>query len=89
MRPLFVDFPRDPEAWRIEDQFLFGPDLLIAPVLEPDATARDVYLPAGGRWIQAATGESRDGGATVRVPVTPDRIPVFTREGAEVVDVVR
>jgi alpha-D-xyloside xylohydrolase len=89
MRPLFVDFPRDPGAWRVEDQFLFGPDLLIAPVLEPDATARDVYLPAGARWIQAATGDSRAGGGTVRVPVTPDRIPVFTREGAEVLDVVR
>jgi alpha-D-xyloside xylohydrolase len=89
MRPLFVDFPGDPDAWRAEDQFLFGPDLLITPVLEPGAAARDVYLPAGQTWIEAATGRAHDGGAVVRVPVSPDRIPVFAREGAEVLDVVR
>jgi alpha-D-xyloside xylohydrolase len=89
MRPLFVDFPDDVGAWRVEDQFLLGPDILIAPVLEPDATVRDVYLPAGRRWTQAATGDQHAGGSAVRVPVSPDRIPVFTREGAEVLDVVR
>jgi alpha-D-xyloside xylohydrolase len=89
MRPLFLDFAGDPDAWRVEDQFLFGPDLLISPVLEADAAARDVYLPAGCRWIEAATGDSRDGGSTIQVPVSLNRIPVFTREGAEVGNVVR
>ena len=89
MRPLFVDFPQDPEAWRVEDEFLFGPDLLIAPVLEPAAQARDVYLPAGRAWIEAGTGDRHDGGTTVRVRLTADRIPVFVTEGAEVLDVVR
>jgi alpha-D-xyloside xylohydrolase len=89
MRPLFIDFPDDPQAWRIEDQFLFGPDLLIAPVLEPGAGARDVYLPAGCTWITAGTGARHDGGTTLSVPVSLDRIPVFAREGAEVLDVVR
>ena len=70
MRPLFVDFPDDPGAWRAEDQFLFGPDLLIAPVLEPGPAAREVYLPAGRAWIDAATGDRHDGGVTVRGPVT-------------------
>jgi alpha-D-xyloside xylohydrolase len=89
MRPLFIDFPDDPEAWRIEDQFLFGPDLLIAPVLEPGAGIRDVYLPAGCTWITAGTGARHDGGTTLSVPLSIDRIPVFAREGAEVLDVVR
>jgi alpha-D-xyloside xylohydrolase len=89
MRPLFVDFPGDPGAWQPEDQFLFGPDLLIAPVLEPGASARDVYLPAGRTWIAAATADRHDGGTVIRVPVSPDRIPVFASEGAEVLDVVR
>jgi alpha-D-xyloside xylohydrolase len=89
MRPLFVDFPGDPGAWRAEDQFLFGPDLLIAPVLEPGAAAREVYLPAGQTWIEAATGARHDGGAAILVPVVADRIPVFAREGAEVLDAVR
>jgi alpha-D-xyloside xylohydrolase len=89
MRPLFVDFPGDPGAWLAEDQFLFGPDLLISPVLEPGAAAREVYLPAGRTWIEAATGARHDGGAAIRVPVAADRIPVFAREGAEVLDAVR
>jgi alpha-D-xyloside xylohydrolase len=89
MRPLFVDFPDDPDAWRAEDQFLFGPDLLVSPVLEPRARTRDVYLPAGRTWIEAATGDRHDGGATIRVPVSADRIPVFVSAGAEVLDVVR
>jgi alpha-D-xyloside xylohydrolase len=86
MRPLFVDYPGDPGAWRVEDQFLFGPDLLIAPVLAPGATARDVYLPAGMSWVDAGR---YDGGITVRAAVSPDRIPVYVREGAEVLDVIR
>ncbi|HEY0932544.1 MAG TPA: TIM-barrel domain-containing protein [Trebonia sp.] len=89
MRPLFVDFPGDPGAWLPEDQFLFGPDLLVSPVLEPAAVSRDVYLPAGRAWIEAATGDRYDGGTAVRVPVSPGRIPVFARAGAEVLDVVR
>ncbi len=89
MRPLFVDFPDDPEAWRTEDQFLFGPDLLVSPVLEPGARARDVHLPAGRSWVDAATGDQYEGGATIGVPVSPDRIPVFVSAGAEVLDVVR
>ena len=89
MRPLFLDFPEDPDAWRVEDEFLFGPDLLIAPVLEPGATVRDVYLPAGRAWIESGTGDRHDGGRTVRVPLSADRIPVFVTEGSEVLDVVR
>jgi alpha-D-xyloside xylohydrolase len=89
MRPLFVDFPGDPGAWDIDDEFMFGPDLLIAPVLEPGTPARDVRLPAGAAWINAATGERHDGGTLARVPLSPDRIPVFAREEAEVLDVVR
>ena len=89
MRPLFVDFPADPGAWLADDQYLFGPDLLIAPVLEPGASGRDVYLPAGRTWVDAATGATYDGGSVVTVPVTLDRIPVFSPEGAKVLDVVR
>jgi len=89
MRPLFVDFPADPVAWTPDDQFLFGPDLLIAPVLDAGASSRDVYLPAGCTWVDVATGATHDGGSVVTVPVTLDRIPVFSREGAKVLDVVR
>jgi len=89
MRPLWVDFPQDLDAWLTEDAFLFGPDLLIAPVLEPGARVREVYLPAGRTWVEAGTGDTHDGGTIARVPLSLDRIPVFVAEGAEVLDVVR
>jgi alpha-D-xyloside xylohydrolase len=89
MRPLFLDFPADPRAWEVEDQFMFGPDLLIAPVLTAGAATRDVYLPDGRAWIDAATSARHAGGIALTVAVTADRIPVFAAEGAEVLDVVR
>ena len=82
MRPLLVDFPNDPEAAAVEDSFMFGPDLLVAPVLELGARRRTVYLPAGARWTDAWTGEPRDAGTTVTVDAALDRIPVFLKDDA-------
>jgi alpha-D-xyloside xylohydrolase len=84
MRPLFVDYPADATSWTIDDEFLFGPDILVAPVTSAGQTSRTVYLPAGSRWVNAWTGESVDGGRSVTVEAPIERIPVFTREGAEV-----
>ncbi len=89
MRPLFVDFPGDRAAWRAEDQSLRAPALRPAPAPAPGAAAREVYLPAGQTWIEAATGAGYDGGVAIVVPVAADRIPVFARAGAEVLDAVR
>lgn len=83
MRPLFVDTPGDPAAWDVDDQFLLGPDLLVAPVLEPGAVSRPVYLPAGTSWTDASTGESHEGGVRVEVETPPTHIPVFTRADRE------
>lgn len=83
MRPLFVDFPGDDAAWEVDDQFLLGPDLLVAPVYAAGVRERDVVLPAGPRWTDAWTGESFAGGRTVRVAAPLDRIPLFLRDGAE------
>jgi alpha-D-xyloside xylohydrolase len=83
MRPLFLEFPSDLRAWHVEDQFMLGPDLLIAPVLTLGARDRRVYLP-GGRdvvWVDIATGESYEGGRTVAVDAPLERIPVFARHG--------
>lgn len=82
MRPLFVDFPDDEASWSIEDQFMFGPDILVAPILGPGQTSRAVYLPSGGAWTDAWTGETLAGGRIAMVDAPIDRIPVFTFEGA-------
>ncbi|WP_022883381.1 glycoside hydrolase family 31 protein [Glaciibacter superstes] len=84
MRPLFVDFPRDPQAWEIDDQFLLGPDLLVAPILAAGKRARRVYLPAGVDWVDTASGEQHDGGGWREVDAPLERIPVFARSGSAV-----
>ncbi len=81
MRPLFFDFPADPSAAKVDDAFLLGPDLLVAPVLYPDTFSRPVYLPAGAEWVDAWTGQSFSGGQTREAPGALERIPLFLRNG--------
>jgi alpha-D-xyloside xylohydrolase len=83
MRPVWFDYPLDERAWKIEDEFLFGPDVLVAPVAQLGARARHVYLPAGVNWQDAATGAVFPGGEGYEVDAPLERIPVFIREGAE------
>jgi len=83
MRPVWFDYPLDERAWKIEDEFLFGPDVLVAPVAKLGARARHVYLPAGVNWQDAATGAVFPGGEGYEVDAPLERIPVFIREGAE------
>jgi alpha-D-xyloside xylohydrolase len=84
MRPLFVDFPEDLRAWDVEDQFMLGPDLLVAPVVHAGATFRSVYLPADAIWTHAVTGERHSGGQQISVEVSLEGIPVFLRDDAVV-----
>jgi alpha-D-xyloside xylohydrolase len=83
MRPLLVEFPADAGSWEVDDQFMFGPDILVAPVLAQGARERDVYLPAGARWSNAWTGEVVAPGTKVNVPAPLHQIPLFLRDGAE------
>jgi alpha-D-xyloside xylohydrolase len=84
MRPLFLEFPADPAAWEIEDQFLLGPDLLVAPVTDLGARQRRTYLPAGAEWTDAATGLHYAGGAYVDLAAPLDYIPVLVRDDAQI-----
>ncbi|UIX29206.1 glycoside hydrolase family 31 protein [Streptomyces sp. GQFP] len=84
MRPLFFGFPEDERAWDVDDQFLLGPDVLVAPVYEAGARARSVYLPGDCRWLDPATGTFHEGGTSVEAMAPLSRIPVFVREGATV-----
>jgi alpha-glucosidase (family GH31 glycosyl hydrolase) len=80
-RPLLLEYPGDPATWGRDDEFLFGSDLLVAPVLRAEVTEREVYLPAG-EWYDFWTGERREGGHGFKLPVTMESIPVFVRGGA-------
>ena len=82
MRPMFFDFPGDAQCWDVRDQYMFGPDVLVAPVCEPDATSREVWLPTGARWTQLGTGKVFDGGQRVKVDAPLELIPVFLRDGS-------
>ena len=79
MRPLFYDFPEDQKAWEVEDQYLFGPDVLVKPVTEAGCRSVSVYLPAGADWTNAWTGRRYPGGQTVTVDAPLDQIPLFTK----------
>lgn len=82
MRGIFHEFPDDRRAWEIDDEFLLGADVLVAPVVAAGARERDVHLPEGARWTDAATGAVHEGGQTIRVSAPLDVIPVFLRDGA-------
>ena len=81
MRPLFYDFPEDLASWEVEDSYMFGPDLLVSPVMEAGADSRTIYLPKGAQWTDAYTHKVYEGGQTVTVPAPIDVIPVMVRDG--------
>ena len=72
MRALFMDFPDDPKAANIPDEYMYGPAFLVAPVTEQGATQRTVYLPAGCDWYNYWTNERLHGGQMI-VANAPDR----------------
>ena len=83
MRPLFFDFKDDGAAWEVDDEYMFGPDILVAPVMEAGADSRKVYLPAGSKWTDAWTGREYQGGEIVNADAPIDVIPLFLKDGAK------
>ena len=81
MRALLLEFPGEAPAWEVSDQYMFGPDVLVAPVTEYGARERDVYLPEGASWVDAWTGEHVEKNGWVSAHAPLDHIPVYLREG--------
>lgn len=79
MRPLFFDFSSDPKTANVEDQFLFGPNILVAPITHYQLRQRNVYLPAGTEWTDAWTGKVLPGGQTIEASAPIEHIPVYLR----------
>lgn len=83
MRPLVMDFPTDRKALEQKYEYMFGPSLLVAPVLAPDVKTWDVYLPENKvGWYDFWTGKRAVGGQTLKVNSPIDQIPLFVRAGS-------
>ena len=82
MAPLFYHFPDQPDLRDRGDAYIFGPDMLVAPILEAGAEARDVALPTGETWIDAWTGTEHPGGPVPKLEAPWGRIPVLVRKEA-------
>jgi alpha-D-xyloside xylohydrolase len=85
MRPLFYDFPDQAASWQVEDQYMFGADVMVAPVFNAGQVTRKVWLPEGETWV-SLDGERVQGGQwiTARAPLAS--IPVFVRAHSSVLE---
>jgi alpha-D-xyloside xylohydrolase len=82
MRGLVMDFAADKRSWGIDDEYLFGPAFLVAPVTQYKARERKVYLPAGATWYDFYSGRSARGGQTITAAAPYERMPLFVRSGS-------
>jgi alpha-D-xyloside xylohydrolase len=97
MRALMMDFVDDKKALDINDQFMFGKSILVSPVTEPmytkkdgkmapadfsEVKSRELYLPAGTKWIDFWTGETFEGGQNIAKSVPVDIIPLYIKSGS-------
>lgn len=78
-RPLVMDYPEDAQTWALDDQYLMGESLLVAPVVA-GKSEREIYLPKG-EWFDFWTGQQHEGGNRTTVPVPLDRIPIYVKSG--------
>lgn len=82
LRGLAMDFPQDAQVFAINDQFLFGPSLLVNPVTQLGATSRKLYLPRGAGWYDFYSGAYHRGGQTLEAAAPYERMPLFVRTGS-------
>ena len=81
MRPLFYQYPNDTTACKIEDEYLWGDNLLVAPVVQKGVKSRSIYLPEG-RWFDFHTGIEYLGNTQMDYLLTIENIPVFVKSGS-------
>lgn len=82
-RPLFMEFENDQKAYDIKYEYMFGPDLLVAPVYEEGKSMWNVYLPQTESWIDLWTGKEYSGGQSYEVPAPLGQTPVFYRKDSK------
>ena len=83
VRPLFLDYPEQAEAWKDWQTYMFGPDILVSAVWKSSTTEQQLYLPKGEIWVDAwDPGKEYEGGSYVTVAVPLHKIPAFIRKGS-------
>jgi oligosaccharide 4-alpha-D-glucosyltransferase len=82
MRPLFFEEPRNHEIYKVAGTYLFGDDMLVAPVMHPGAEEQHVWFPGRSNWFDFYTGKKYRGGEQKGVPTQKETIPTFVRGGA-------
>jgi alpha-D-xyloside xylohydrolase len=82
MRALVMDFPEDKRVLNIDDQFMFGPSLLVNPVTEYKARSRRVYLPKAEGWFDFWTGKAVRPGVSINAPAAFESMPLYVRAGS-------
>ncbi len=82
MRPLVMDFQSDGQVYKISDQYMFGPAIMVNPVTKAGVQNRNVYLPAGPVWYDFWTGQSHSGGKTIETTAPIETLPLFIRAGS-------
>ncbi|WP_106496200.1 glycoside hydrolase family 31 protein [Lentibacillus sp. Marseille-P4043] len=83
MRPLLMEFPDDEKTYNMNDQFMIGDNVIVAPILVPSVTDRAVYLPAG-EWIEFSTGIVYEGAETHLIHAELDEMPIFVKKGSAI-----
>ena len=85
MRPMFFEFPEDEFCYTLDDQYMFGPDILFAPIYKYGETERTVYLPEG-QWVRTGDRSVHNGNQTVRCTAAKNEFIAFVRKDAAVLD---
>ena len=81
IRPLFFDYPDDENICEISDQYMFGPSLMVCPIVS-SVDKRKIYIPSGNDWYDYYTGDFYEGGRTIEYECPLDRIAVFVAAGS-------
>jgi alpha-glucosidase (family GH31 glycosyl hydrolase) len=89
VRPLFLVYPEQEQAWENWQTYLYGPDILVSPVWEKATEAHSLYLPADAEWVDVWDVNTTvyEGGQDVTVDVPLYKIPIFVRKDAEIIKV--
>ncbi|MFV3126554.1 alpha-glucosidase [Niveispirillum sp. KHB5.9] len=82
-RPLFLHFPDDRATYALQESYLYGADLLVAPVIQPGVDRWTTYLPKGADWVEVWTGATHAGGREVTVDAPLGKPPLFYRAGSD------